>query len=372
MRTYRRAIFATCLLGIFVLPALSQDQLPAASTNNETPAVTENVPASPTRTASHLNVTFDNGQLTIAAENSTLREVLDAIHLKTGTKIEAPYLDPSRITVHVGPGDPIEVIAKFLYGIRFNYIILGTDSEVRQADRVIITARKESNAFAVVIPPKRTEIPQVTATASPDDAAAADPNGTEVPVEEAKKDDASDPDVDKDKVKEEDKDKVADKKDPSDAAAEPTLAQADGGAALPEEQTAAERIANLPEGMNPALASLYPSLFGGGGSQSSNATGGNPLTAGGQMPGSTQQLGRGNPPQAYNPVPIQLNSAGIPILPNNIPPEIWNLYPNNLIDLIHSGGTGPAYTGPPTPLIPGSGSNPQGVLWDQGLKPAKH
>src|SRR3954466_16356050 len=143
MWAYGRAVFATCLLGIFILPALSQDQLSPESKDNETPAaLTENTPAYPARTASHLNVTFDNGQLTIAAENSTLREVLDAIHVKTGTKVEAPYLDPSRITVHVGPGDPIEVIAKFLYGIRFNYIILGTDSEVRQADRVIITARK--------------------------------------------------------------------------------------------------------------------------------------------------------------------------------------------------------------------------------------
>jgi hypothetical protein len=327
-------------------------------------------------------VSYENGQLSIWAENCTLQQVLDAVHEKTGTKVEAPFLDTTKISVELGPGDPVEIVSKLLYGIRFNYIILGSNTPVRRAERIIITPRGDNGFLASNHPAPRPVIPalQPTTEATPDAASDAVAGAAS---EEPKKEDA-DPNAEKADKKDgddADKDKSAEEKEPAaddakvaengDATtkddAEGAVAAMAEAPAVAAEPSAAERMANLPEGVNPALASLYPSLFGNGSQSnplSGNGSQGNPIIS---PYGPNAQR---TPQQAYNPVPIQYNSAGQPILPSNIPPEMWNLYPANLLDLIRS--SNPPVLGPVTPLIPGSTGNGAGVLWNQGMTPPKH
>ncbi|HET9698126.1 MAG TPA: hypothetical protein VFP40_14730 [Terriglobales bacterium] len=388
-----RGILTTCCLGLCTILAQSQVTTPSKNTTAPVQMPSSSVTSAWPQRVSNWNtmtpqvtavpkITYENGQLSIWAESCTLQQVLDAIQEKTGTKVEAPFLDTNKITVELGPGDPVEIVAKLLYGIRFNYIILGSNTPIRRADRVIITPRNESGLMASNRPSPRPAIPALQPTEPQPEAAAPDPNATGEAAQEPKKDE-TDPNAekaDKDNKDEADKDKSADNKEPSaddaktaesadakktDEADAAVAAMADAPA-VSAEPSAAERMANLPEGVNPALASLYPSLFGNGSQNSggSNGSTGNPIV----MPnGSNAQR---IPQQAYNPVPIQYNSAGQPILPSNIPPGMWNLYPANLLDLIRS--SNPPVVGPVTPLIPGSTGNGAGVLWNQGMTPPRH
>jgi hypothetical protein len=342
-----------------------------------------NVAASSSSPSSELSlgpkITFENGQLSIVAENSTLQQVLDAVREKTGTQVEAPFLDNSKITVQLGPGDPMDIVGKLLYGIRFNYIILDSSSRSQRPDRIIITQRADGAVAVNTTAPVALPTPQVKAAVDQDaisPAASATPDG--LPPDQAKNSPRNDSSEDSDKK--DDKDKSADNKEPSsddkattaqDKKPEADVQQDPAVAALADapsaEPSAAERMANLPEGMNPAIAALYPSLFGNGsqngGSSGAPGTNPNPLAL-----GNNAATGQRTP--SYTPVPIQYNSAGQPVLPGNIPPEIWNLYPGNLIDLIKSNN--PPIQGPITPLIPGSSGNGNGVLWNQGMTPPKH
>ena len=85
-------------------------------------------------------VTFENNQLTIVAPNSTLADVLRAVHKQTGAEIEIPAA-PERVVTHLGPGPAREVLADLLNGSRFNYVLLGSPSDQTALTRVVLVAK---------------------------------------------------------------------------------------------------------------------------------------------------------------------------------------------------------------------------------------
>jgi hypothetical protein len=100
------------------------------------PLTPEEMPATPP------SVGMTNGMLTIAAENSTLGDVLNAVRHATGAVIDVPPTAGSeRVVVHLGPGEPGEVIGKLLSGSKFDYIIVGSPQNATSVQRVILTAR---------------------------------------------------------------------------------------------------------------------------------------------------------------------------------------------------------------------------------------
>jgi hypothetical protein len=82
-------------------------------------------------------VVYKHGQLAIFAQNCSLNEILDAIHTETGAVVEAPSLGmDSKVAVHLGPGDPMDVLADLLDRSVFSYIIVS--GSARTIERIIL------------------------------------------------------------------------------------------------------------------------------------------------------------------------------------------------------------------------------------------
>ena len=85
-------------------------------------------------------VSYQNAQLTIVAQNSTLGDILRAVRKQTGAEIEIPAA-PERVVTHLGPGPARDVVAELLNGSRFNYVLLGSAADNAVLTRVVLVAK---------------------------------------------------------------------------------------------------------------------------------------------------------------------------------------------------------------------------------------
>jgi len=85
-------------------------------------------------------VTFQNGQLTIDAPNSTLADVLRAVKKQTNADIEIPDAT-DRVATHLGPGPARAVVAELLNGSKFNYVLLGSPDDPNLLTKVVLVAK---------------------------------------------------------------------------------------------------------------------------------------------------------------------------------------------------------------------------------------
>lgn len=85
-------------------------------------------------------VSFQSGQLTIVAPNSTLGDILRAVRKQTGAEIEIPEAQ-DRVVTRLGPGPAREVVAELLNGSRFNYVLLGSPQDANVLTRVVLVAK---------------------------------------------------------------------------------------------------------------------------------------------------------------------------------------------------------------------------------------
>jgi len=91
-------------------------------------------------------VTYNNGQLTIIAQNATLSQVLRAVQSQTGASIEMPSgASSERVVGQLGPGQPRDVLNALLNGTKFNYIILGVTGNPGGVQKVILTTAKPAS-----------------------------------------------------------------------------------------------------------------------------------------------------------------------------------------------------------------------------------
>ncbi len=88
-------------------------------------------------------VSFQNGQLTIDATNSTLSQVLRAVQSRTGASIDIPAgAGNERVVAQLGPGLPRDVLNTLLNGSKYDYVILGvTGGDPGAVQKVILTPR---------------------------------------------------------------------------------------------------------------------------------------------------------------------------------------------------------------------------------------
>jgi len=101
------------------------------------PPTLEQSPPTPPR------VSFQNGQLTIDATNSTLAQVLRAVQSRTGASIEIPAgAGSERVVGQLGPGQSRDVLNTLLNGSRFDYVILGVAGNPGAVEKVILTPRQ--------------------------------------------------------------------------------------------------------------------------------------------------------------------------------------------------------------------------------------
>lgn len=113
------------------------------------PQTLEQMPAVPPQ------VTYQGGQLTITARNSTLGDILKGVHAQTGAEIDLPGPGNDRVVGTFGPGPARDVLAALLYGSHFNYVLLGSETDPQSLNRVMLFVKTSAS-----------ETPEETASAA--------------------------------------------------------------------------------------------------------------------------------------------------------------------------------------------------------------
>jgi hypothetical protein len=103
------------------------------------------VPASPP-VAPPLQMSYENGLLSIAAQDASLHDILAQLHQRTGATIDAPPDVDERITVQLGPGPALKVIAALLKGTHLNYVIAGAPNDAGAVRTIDLTLQPTSVA----------------------------------------------------------------------------------------------------------------------------------------------------------------------------------------------------------------------------------
>jgi len=85
-------------------------------------------------------VTYQNGLLSIQAQNSTLSSILSAVRASTGARVEMTADTANdRAAAQLGPGNPRDVLASLLQGSRFDYIVIGSPTDPDELSQIILT-----------------------------------------------------------------------------------------------------------------------------------------------------------------------------------------------------------------------------------------
>jgi hypothetical protein len=106
-----------------------------ASVQPAPPPTPEQGPSSPPK------VTFQAGQLTIEARNSTMGDVLNAVKQKTGAAVDMPGASSERVVGRFGPGAPRDVMAQLLNGSHYDYVLLGSPADPGALKKIVLIAR---------------------------------------------------------------------------------------------------------------------------------------------------------------------------------------------------------------------------------------
>ena len=89
--------------------------------------------------------TYQDGELTIVAENTALSEVLAAVRAAMGADIDLPAgAAEQRIWVRLGPGPARQVLRDLLDGTELNYVIQASESDSEGIRSVLLTVRSKS------------------------------------------------------------------------------------------------------------------------------------------------------------------------------------------------------------------------------------
>ncbi len=105
-------------------------------------------------------VTYQNHELTIVAENSTLGDILRAVKTQTGASIDFPANANSRVVTHLGPGPSRDVLAKLLNGTLFNYVLMGTVNDPSAVGKIILTQKPSGSDSQPAVNPAQPDAGQ--------------------------------------------------------------------------------------------------------------------------------------------------------------------------------------------------------------------
>ena len=138
-----------------------------------TPAPLEPLPLDQTPAVAPL-VSYQSGELSIVAHNSTLADVLRAVRKLTGAEMEVPPNATERVVADLGPGPAREVLAELLNGTHFNYVMVGSATDPAAVQSLMLTPKSSAPETASVAKPapQRGLPPAYAATASQNTVAA--------------------------------------------------------------------------------------------------------------------------------------------------------------------------------------------------------
>jgi hypothetical protein len=99
-------------------------------------SISENAPTTQPR------VSFEDGQLSINANNSSLSDILMAVRAVTGADVDLPGgVSGERVTAQLGPGPARRVLSDLLGWSNYDYIIQGSDTDPLAIHSVILMVR---------------------------------------------------------------------------------------------------------------------------------------------------------------------------------------------------------------------------------------
>jgi hypothetical protein len=124
-----------------------------------TPAPLQAVPLDQTPAVAP-KVSFQDGQLSIVAHNSTLADVLRAVRKQTGADMEIPPGASERVVADLGPGPARDVLAELLNGTRFNYVLVGSATDPTAVESIVLTPKSSIPENASAAQPTSPEPPQ--------------------------------------------------------------------------------------------------------------------------------------------------------------------------------------------------------------------
>ncbi|PYX96729.1 MAG: hypothetical protein DMG63_16400 [Acidobacteria bacterium] len=97
------------------------------------PSGAEQQPPNPPR------VSLMGGLLTVAAENSTLADILKAIETVTHASLEGTQPDAERVFGQFGPGAPRQVLSSILSGSHYDFILVGAVDDPGSVERIMLS-----------------------------------------------------------------------------------------------------------------------------------------------------------------------------------------------------------------------------------------
>lgn len=87
------------------------------------------------------------GLLTVAAENSTLADILKAIETVTHASLEGTQPDAERVFGQFGPGAPRQVLNSILNGTHYDFILVGAVDDPGSVERIMLSSKGTAPAI---------------------------------------------------------------------------------------------------------------------------------------------------------------------------------------------------------------------------------
>ena len=157
-----RVVLMTAVLISGLLPVARASALPSQDSQQGTPQAPAARVPSPLLKVGHAEsapiATYDDGQLTIVAENVPLSEVMNALHTIMGTEIDIPSsASDERIWARLGPGPARKVLSDLLSNTDLDYVIQGSSKDAAGIQSVILTVRTEATPGKPGAPPETAQ-----------------------------------------------------------------------------------------------------------------------------------------------------------------------------------------------------------------------
>jgi hypothetical protein len=102
-------------------------------------------------------VSYSDGELTVNAQNARLRDVIEAIRVRTGISVEFPSESMNdRVFDQVGPAPLRDALTSLLYGSGYNYVIQTSSQDPQTVTKLVLSSQPHVAASA---PPRQAPQP---------------------------------------------------------------------------------------------------------------------------------------------------------------------------------------------------------------------
>lgn len=148
-------IFPSAKSVIVKLPASGATAVAGLPSSNMAAPEPPPAPSAPKK----VEISFQDGRLRLVSNRASLAEVLNEIRTQLKADIVVPAgAEQEVVAVALGPSTPRDVISHLLDGSRYNFIIVGTDADANQVERVVLSPKNNMAESAIAPPPPPAEM----------------------------------------------------------------------------------------------------------------------------------------------------------------------------------------------------------------------